>query len=91
LGDVERVLCRVHAKLEVKVPHFLACVSSFKSLAKILSGLERAAAQSDSTLLQRLLTLGSADMPDFRARLESCTSFWSATGEGLLEIKGLIF
>ncbi len=89
VGDMERILCRVFAKLEVKVPHFLSLVNGFKNLAKLLaSGAVIATAkQCGSPMLERLLTLGSADMPNFVPFLEECTSFWITNKDGLLEIK----
>jgi hypothetical protein len=40
MGDVERLLCRIHAKLEVKPTLFLACVDAFKNIALFLTELK---------------------------------------------------
>jgi DNA mismatch repair ATPase MutS len=88
MGDLERLICRIHAQNPVKNSQFVACVENFRELATYLSSLTDTVSEvTASPLLQRLLTLGSPEMPDFRQVLEECTSIWSVGKNGEIVIK----
>lgn len=96
VGDIERTVCRVHAVHgmkemadSIKPKQFLDCIKSLQNVLNFLKQPEvcDVGLDSGSALLQRLLTMGSREMPNFANALAASTSFWESDKNGELLIK----